>query len=278
VRPENPAKEIEMKLRVVLALCGLVVLFPAIHAQEEKKEAPKKGPQLDETSKKLLSNWDKCVYHLGRQGVKKASCKVKFTMSQMGQETVVNFNYKWDGTKGTLECDNPQMAAMIAQGGVQAQFDSEFRDEPFEKQLGTAKCTATATETGHVIKIEGKTKAGFKSITFDKEGVLTDVALDRQGQMGQQRMKMKFAYTKLDGKYLVSAQTGEMGGGMGQMSLDIKFTYAKVGDYQVKQKQVTNILMGGARMGGHTMEFSDWKLNDDVDGAKPAEPEKTDPK
>lgn len=265
-----------MKLRVVLALCGLVVLFPAIHAQEEKKEAPKKGPQLDETSKKLLSNWDKCVYHVGRQGVKKASCKVKFTMSQMGQDTVVNFNYKWDGTKGTVECDNPQMGAMITQGGVQAQFDSEFRDEPFEKQLGTAKCTATATETGHVIKIEGKTKAGLQSFTFDKDGVFTGMATNRQGPMGPQKMKMKFTYTKVDGKYLVAAQTGEMEGGRGKVSLDIKFTYAKVGDYHVKQKQVTNILMGGARMGGHTMEFSDWKLNDDVDAPKPTEPGKAD--
>lgn len=275
-----------MKLRVVLALCGLVFLLPAVCAQEEaKKEQPKKGPQLDEVSKKLLSNWDKSIYHLGRLGVKKASCKVKFTMSQMGQEMGANFTYTWDGQKGKLEWDNPQMGAMVGRGGFQERFDGEFKNEPFEKQLGTAKCTAKATESGgHVVTVEGKTKSGVKSFTFDKDGVLTQLVMEIQGQMGgMQKMTMKLTYTVVDGKYLVSGQTGEMEGGMGKMGLDIKFTYTQVGGFHVKLKQVTNVSMGGAPMGAHTMLFSDWKLNEDVGATKPkpvepVEPEKSDPK
>lgn len=272
-----------MKPYVVLALCGLLLLLPSVYAQEakeDKKEAPK-GAQMDEVSKKLLENFEKSTYHLGRLGVKKASCKVKFMMNQMGQEMVVNLTYKWDGEKGKLEWDNPQMGAMFARGGFQDRFDSDFKQESFEKQLAGAKCTAKATETGHVVTVEGKTKAGFKSFTFDKDGVLTQLRMDTQGQMGPQKMTMKLFYTKVDGKYLPSSQKGEMEGGMGKMGLDIKFTYTKVGDYHVKQRQVTNVSMGGAPMGAHTMEFSDWKFNDDVDApaeTKPAEPEKSDPK
>ena len=262
-----------MKLRDVLALCGLsaLLLLPAAYAQEETKEQPK-GPQIDEMSKKLLENWEKSTYHLGRLGVKKASCKVKFTMSQMGQDMAANFTYKWDGEKGKIEWDNPQMGAMFARGGFQERFDSEFKKESLTDQFGTAKCTAKATETGHVLTVEGKTKAGFKSFTFDKDGVLKQVTMESAGQMGPQNVTMKFVYTKVDGKYLVSSQDGEVDGGMGKMSLAFSFTYTKVGDYQVKQKQVTNVSMGGAPMGAHTMVFSDWKINDAVDAAPAKEP------
>jgi hypothetical protein len=272
----------KMKLRVVLALCGLSALFllPAVYAQEgmeEKKEAPK-GPQLDEMSKKLLGNWEKSTYHLGRLGVKKASCKAKFTMNQMGQEMGSNLTYKWDGKSGKMEWDNPQMGAMFAQGGFQERFDADFKNESFETQLGTAKCTAQATETGHVVTVDGKTKSGAKSFTFDKDGVLTQLVMEIPGRMGgTQKLSMKLAYTKVAGKYLVTSQTGEMDSGMGMMGLVIKFTYAEVGGYQVKQKQVTNVSMGGNPMGSHILEFSDWKFNEAVDAPpakKPAESDK----
>jgi len=269
-----------MKLRVVLALCGLsaLLLFPAVYAQDETKEAPKpKGPQMDELSKKLLENWERSTYHLGRLGVKKASCKVKFTMSQMGEEMAANFTYKWDGEKGKIEWDNPQMGAMFGPGGFQERFDSDFKRVPLAEQFGTAKCTAKTTETGHVITVDGKTKSGFKSFTFDKDGVLTQVSMETTGQMGPQKVTMNLAYTKVDGKYLVTSQNGEADGGMGKMNLVFKFTYTKVGDYQVKQKQITNISTGGAPRGSHTMVFSDWKINDAVGaapGTKPVNPHK----
>ncbi|MHC4135601.1 MAG: hypothetical protein ACYS0K_11515 [Planctomycetota bacterium] len=269
-----------MKLRVVLALCGLsaLLLLPAVYAQEEEQP---KGPQMDEISKRLLENWDKSTYHLGRLGVKKASCKVKFKMSRMGQETTFNLTYKWDGEKGEIEWDNPQMGAMFSEGGrFQERFDSDFKRETLPAQFGTAKCTAKATEEGHVVTVDGKTKAGFKSLTFDKDGVLTQLVMETPGQMGgMQKIAMKLTYTKVDGKYLLESQNGEMEGGMGKMGLVIKFTYAKVGDYQVKQRQVTNVSMGGTPMGSHTMEYTDWKLSDDVDAApKPAEPERSEEK
>jgi len=261
-----------MKLRVVLALCGLSALFllPAVYAQEgmeEKTEAPKeapKGAQIDEVSKKLLDNWDKSTYHLGRRGVKTASCKVKFKMSQMGQETTVDLSYKWDGEKGQIVCDDAMWAARLTQGGFQERFDGEFKPDTLADQLGTAKCTAKATETGHIITVEGKTKAGFKSFTFDADGVLKQLVVDTMGQMGPQKMTMQLTFTQVDGKYLLTGQNGEMSTQMGAMGLVTKFTYTQVGDYQVKSKQATNVSMGGTPMGSHTMEFTDWKLNDVV--------------
>jgi len=283
----------KMKLRVVLALCGLSALFllPAVYAQEgmeEKTEAPKeapKSPQIDEMSKKLLENWDKSTYHLGRRGVKTASCKVKFNMSQMGQETTVNLTYKWDGEKGHVVCDDAMWAARLTQGGFQERFDAEFKRDTLVDQLGTAKCTAKATETGHIITVEGKTKAGFKSFTFDTDGVLKQLVVETTGQMGPQKMTMKLTFTQVDGKYLLAGQKGEMSTQMGAMGLVTKFTYTQVGDYQVKSKQVTNVSMGGTPMGSHTMDFTEWKLNDVVQTPlapltppTPPAPEKTEEK
>ena len=268
-----------MKLRVVLALFGLSALFllPAVYAQEgmeEKTEAPK-GPQMDEVSKKLLENWDKSTYHLGRRGVKTASCKVKFTMSQMGQETTVDLTYKWDGEKSQIVCDNAMWAARLTQGGFQERFDSEFKRETLADQLGTAKCTAKATETGHVITVEGKTKAGVKSFTFDADGVLKQLVVETTGQMGPQKMTMELTFTKVDGKYLLTGQNGEMSTQMGAMGMVTKFTYTQVGDYQVKSHQATNVSMGGTPMGSHTMDYSEWKLNDVVQTPPAKEPAKT---
>jgi hypothetical protein len=249
---------------MVLIGVSALLWLPAALAQEAEKEKPK-GPQMDELSQKLVESWEKSRYHLGRLGVKKASCKAQFKMSRMGQETTVNFTYKWDGAKGEIEWENPQMGAMLSQQGrFQESFDEEFRLDSFKKSLGTAKCTAKATEEGSVITVEGKTKAGYKSLTFDKHGVLTQIAMEVEGQMGPQKISFKLSYTKVDGKYLRSGQEGEVETAMGRMAMSGKLTYAKVGDYQVKQKLATEISMGGTPMGAHSMTFSDWKFNDDV--------------
>lgn len=252
-----------MKLRVVLALCGLSAFL--LFAQEEQKEAPR-GPQLDEMSKQLLTSWEKHTYHLGRLGVKKASCKVKVSMTHQMGAMEANLTYKWDGQKGTVSWDNPQMGAMLDQGGrISQALDGDFKHEPFEQRLSTAKCVAQATETGHVVTVEGKTKMGFKSLTFDKDGVLVGLSLEMASQMGSQKVKVKPAYTKVDGKYLVSSQRMDIESGMGQMDMANEYTYTKVGNYHVKQKQTSSMTMAGAQVFSRTMVFSDWKLNEAVD-------------
>ena len=106
-------------------LTVLAMFAALVFAQEEKKEekadpkpAPKVKPvELDELSKKILEAWDKKAYSMSRAGVKKASCTMKATLDDGGMEMKGSAPYKWDGEKGTLEWDNAQLGATLAQRG-----------------------------------------------------------------------------------------------------------------------------------------------------------------
>jgi len=254
-----------MKLRVCLVLALLAL--PAALAQdaEEKKT---EGPQMDEVSKKLLENWQKSEYHLGRAGVKKASCKAKFSMTRGMQAATLNITYKWDGEKSALEYDNPQMGtAMNRGGGIARQFEERFKSEGLMKSFGSAKLTAKESEQGTVIAIEGKAKGGITSFTFNKDGVVTEMTADTPSQMGGTTpVKITPTYEKVDGMYFRTGQTVEAEvPGMGKVLSTTKITYVKVGSFRPVHKSETSTTAGGMPAGSRSFEYSDWKFNDDVD-------------
>ncbi|MHC4931759.1 MAG: hypothetical protein ACYTGV_06170 [Planctomycetota bacterium] len=263
-----------MKLRACLFLA--LFALPAALAQdaEEKKT---EGPQMDAISKKLLEDWRKSEYHLGRAGVKKASCTTKLNMTRGEQSMSLSITYKWDGDKSTLDFDNPQMGAAMNQGGGMArQFEERFKSEDLMKSFGSAKLTAKESEQGTVVAVTGKAKGGITSFTFNKEGVVTEMTADTPSRMGGTvPVKITPTYEKVDGMYFRTGQTVEAEvPGMGKIISTTKITYVKVGSFRPVKKSETSTTAGGMPAGSRSFEYSDWKFNEEVDKkeeSKPAE-------
>ena len=100
---------------VVAALLGAFLLPLAVFAQEDalpgspktpaKPEKPAEekpgAPEMDAISKKLVEGREESLYHLGRAGVKKATCVVSaiWTETTSGQEMKAKATYEWDDVK-----------------------------------------------------------------------------------------------------------------------------------------------------------------------------------
>jgi hypothetical protein len=248
---------------MVLALLAL----PAALAQDtEEKKA--EVAQMDELSKKVLENWRKSEYHLGREGVKKASCKAKLNVSANMQSMSSNLTYEWDGEKSTLEFENSQLQMRMRGGaGVKRQFEEWLKSEELAKSFGAAKLTAKESEAETVITVVREEKTGIKSLTFNGEGVMSQAILGApDGMGGTTDVTIEFTFEKVDGKYFRTGQKFEREVlGRGTAVSTTKTTYAKAGAFRPVQKSEMSTTLGGMTVQSMSLELSDWKFDDDVD-------------
>jgi len=267
------------KCTLLLALFAALLAGPAL-AQDDapppdtEKVAPTKpaekpkGAEMDDLSKATLKAYEKKAYHLGRAGVEKASCKIAVTVSSMmAGEMKGNADYVFDGEKGTLTWDNSQLGMMLAQQGLGAkQLDQDFDEEGFKKALAGTKLTAEKAEDGAVtITVKGETEAGFKTMRFGADGILSEFVVSQDTGMGQkQDITVKLTHEEKEGALLVTKEFVSLETPMGPFEMTSTTTWAKSGGYWVKEKIEAVSKMGGQTAGNRTVEYSEWKFNDDV--------------
>ena len=117
-----------------------------------------------------------------------------------------------------------------------------------------------------LVTVTGETKAPIKSFLFGKDGLAKQMVISIDTGMGaKQDITMDLKYKKEGDKYLQNVESFELEmGGMGKMTVKRETTYEKVKDIWLRKKLVSETTMGDRAMGGMTIEFTEWKLNDDV--------------
>jgi len=261
----------KVTLSAVVALLGIAAFcVPAAIAQEEQKpvvEEKAKGPELDEGAQKIWDAWKKKEYHLARDGLTKAS--FKFAMKGGGPMGGMNVDgsYVWDGKKGTVKWDDPNMGAMMSQGGRDPgeMYAEWFAADKAEKDLAGVKITSSQDGEHTLLKAEGKSESGISEMRFDKEGVLRKMLIKQNSpQMGgEMTIKFDVEYEEHEGKLLKTGYAGTVASAMGEMKLSVSIAYETKGKYRVPVKHVNTINFGGQEM-TRTTDFSDWKFDDEV--------------
>ena len=117
-----------------------------------------------------------------------------------------------------------------------------------------------------VITVTGKTEKNFKTLVFDKQGVLVRATADVDSPGGgKTELTITWKYVKFADKYAPASWTVSLElTGMGKYTETTKLTYEKMGDYQVPKLAEASGSIGGNTTATKQIEFSDWKFNDDV--------------
>jgi hypothetical protein len=237
--------------------------------EKEKKPEKPEGPEMDDLSKKTFIAYEKLLHQPWAAGAKKASVTVKAKIENpmMGAQEAKG-SYKWDGEKGSLTWDKAQVGTMLDQRGIgKALLDGDFDQDAWKAEFKGGKFTAKKKDDGTIlVTVTGETEAGVKSFLFGTDGLAKQMVISIDAGMGaKQDITMDVKYQKEGDKHLQTGESFELEmGGMGKMSVKRETTFEKVKDIWLRKKLVSTTTMGERAMGGMTVEFTDWKLNDDV--------------
>jgi len=262
------------KLFPGVLVAALLVPASLSFAQDEgdapKPDAPaaaeKKGPEMDELSKKTLETWLGKTYALADVGAKTATCKLKLTVGAMGQQMEADASYKWDGKKGAVEFADAGKGQMLSRALSSDRIDAMFQRNRVLEQLEGCKLTAKAPaegETDTVISVTGNSKTGIKSMLFDKDGVMTTVKIEQNTQGGAVNGTISLTYMTVDGKYLRTSETVKATTPQGEFEGKTSFTHEKSGAFHVCTKEEMTMSLGGQEIRRQTVVYSDWKFNDE---------------
>jgi len=147
------------------------------------------------------------------------------------------------------------------------QFDSDFDRKAQMALLRETKLTAKKKDDGRIlVTVDGKTTEGIKSFLFGTNGLIEEMTMSRDLGMGtKQDLTMHMQYRKEGEKHLQTGESFEVEmGGMGKLSVERVTTYEQVKGFYLRKKLESKTSMGGKSMGSSTLEFTDWKLNEEV--------------
>ena len=172
-----------LSLILLLMLAVPAAAQDAPPAAEEKKPAEKPaGPEFDEGARKIWDAWKRMQYNLGAAGVKRCTHKIAASVTAMGQSMEGTAVFTWDGEKGSLKWDNPQLGAMLGQQGWSVQNLSQaYQAELMNEMLAGCKVTLKSGETEDRLEVAGKGKVPAKAFVFGKDGVLKKWVCPPQG-------------------------------------------------------------------------------------------------
>jgi hypothetical protein len=172
--------------------------------------------------------------------------------------------YRWDGERGSLEWDNPQLGATMAREGWSAAsaFDVRFRPPPLVRE---GKLVAKAGEAGTIITVGG-TARGPKELRFDKDGRLAGMVVAMVTGGAVTEVVLTFAYEQVGEKFAISGWTVEFEiPGIGKAKETTRFTLKEVDGRRVPERAEAKTEGARGPLGSRTIEFADWKFNDDAE-------------
>jgi len=253
-------------------LLGALLLSPALRAEDPSAPVPPGHPQIhkakvDDLSRTLIDAWAAKTYCLTPLGVKKAACKANVTYAAMGSNMAANAVYSWNGKQGSLTWDNQQVGNLLGRHGWGVStFDKPFKSEAWKESLKGASLAAKAGEKETVITVTGNTKENFKTLVFDKQGMLVRATADVDSPAGgKTELTIAWTYIKFGEKYAPASWKISLElPGMGKYVETTKLTYQKAGPYQVPKLAEASGSIGGNTTATKRIAFSDWKFNDDI--------------
>ncbi len=243
---------------------------PPPHPGKKEGAGKPKPVVMDETTRTLWKAFLTKSYNLARAGVRKASFKVKvrLTVAVLDKSVEGTAFYRFDGKKGKLTWDVPELGAALARQGFSAErLDFEFREDAWAGRLAGCRLVAENREDGTTkVVVKGEQKEGIRAFVFDREGRISKMIMGFDPGTGVKRdLPVRLSYAVLDGKYALRSFRFEIDlPGRGRFTEVSTVTYTKVGAYHVRAKLVSVETLAGKPLQEKVFEFSDWKFNDDV--------------
>lgn len=246
-----------------MRILAVLALALGVAAAGEEEPVP---PEMDDRSRELLEAWEKKEYNLGRAGAEKASFKLSaHVRGRVDGHTAAS--YVWDGEKGTLDFEDPEIGGFLAQQGWNNRmFDPWFRGGAFRDDMRGTKLTAEERDDGTtVVAISGEEVGDVSELRFDASGVLVAVVSEARMEKGATvPVVIRLTYRKESGLYLLAGFTAEVRTPVDPYVEETTFEHRKVGVFVVPAKAESTATIGGKPAGSKRILFSDWKFNDDV--------------
>jgi hypothetical protein len=245
------------------ALFGVVF---AVFACAEEPQDPAL-PEMDDLARKTIEAWDAKEYHLGRAGVKRATCAVDVTLpSYLGVARTFKGAFLWDGVQaGTRWPDDgldDEAWGEADWGGEADRGDlglsdwcDSWRVDPWWKgqRFRKAKMRGRRGDDGGVT-VEFTASDEPHVLSFDADGVLTKA----EWGTGQWKRTQELVYERCGDKYLLK---GSKTGGSSTCKAEIR--HETVAGYQVPQS-IRMVVTVTSDEGTAVSEarFTDWKFDD----------------
>ncbi|MEE2887900.1 MAG: hypothetical protein VX951_10785 [Planctomycetota bacterium] len=243
---------------------------PHTHAVASKPAASK-SVKLDALSRRAFARWHALEYHLGRAGVKQLHMKIKATSKSTQGSIATDGSYSHDGKQGKLQWKDPKLGTMLAERGWDARaFDRWLSKRGLLDTFGTAHLTASKDKDGVVtVKINGKTRSGYTSLTFDAVGRLAWLTLalpatNAKSKPGQLRINMQ--HRSVGELVLITGWKFQMKSESGTVTGETRLSYKTLGKHHVVEKAEETLLVDKKPFGTQTLTFS----NHAIDSPPPA--------
>jgi hypothetical protein len=249
-----------------------------VRAEDPAGEPPKPvvyvPPVMDEISAKLLEAWEKKVNNPGRLGLKKIAftVNVKFSDATTTKPYETSGTFKWThdegGQKTTAGWKNKVLGDVLGELGwpIKA-FVSNFDPDSLKRSLSGTKLTAKSDGENTIVSISGKNEDNIKQFTFNKDGALVSTL----SEILSADNKPLDAYVKTTVKQEgnVCLETGwtysynDPKQGMCISTVTIK--HEKIGGFYLWSSVEEKMTRGGKPFGNIQMDFTGYKINDEVD-------------
>ena len=230
------------------------------------KPAASKSVALDYLSKKTFAKWHALEYHLGRAGVKQLHMKIKVTSKNTLGTVETDGSYSHDGKQGKLQWKDSELGTMLAERGWDAPtFDRWLAKRGLLETFGTARLTASKDKDGTVtIQIDGKTRSGHTSLTFDAQGRLAWLTLalsatDAKSKPGQLRIDLQ--HRSIGEQVLTTGWKFHLKSESGSVTGETRFSYKTIGKHHVVQRVEETLLVDKKPFGTQTLTFSDHAID-----------------
>jgi hypothetical protein len=242
-------------------------------AAENGKPAPV-PPVADKKTTALLDRAEARAYLLGKEGVRRASCKGEAVVKVENEDPVkVGFHYEWDGTvhppQGKLEVDPGAEALTKYVPGTDV-LNGFFWVYSWREEYAGCRLAAEGGDRAK-ISVDGKSKLRITSLLLNADGMPEEVNMAIPGEIkvfapDLPDTKVKVSYAKTGEKFVQSLFNATLGAGT---LADIRIEYAKSGKYSVPVKLRLSMAPPGEKSWNTEATIGEWKL-EDAEKASPA--------
>jgi len=226
-------------------------------------------PEMDDLARRTMAEWDAKEYHLGRAGVKRATCAVDVTLpSYLGVGRTVKGAFRWDGVQASTRWPDDGLDdeawGETDWGGEADRGDlglsdwcETWRIDPWWKgqRFRKAKMRGRRGDEGGVV-VEFTNSDEPHVLSFDADGILTKA----EWGAGEGKRTQTFVYERCGDKYLLK---GWGTGGGSTFKAEIR--HETVAGYQVPKSirvAVTVTSDEGTVEEVSEARFTDWKFDD----------------
>ncbi|MFI5401571.1 MAG: hypothetical protein ACHQ1G_01445 [Planctomycetota bacterium] len=245
---------------------GIVVLAVLGCAEEPDNPAL---PEMDDLARKTMKAWDAKEYHLGRAGVKRATCTVEATLPRSfgiqdaKAPPTTKGVFLWDGEKAKIRWEDEERGHEADYGSLSARELCASWFEPWWKSFKGLKLRGRRNDDGGVV-IEYDHRDTSYALTFDAESVLAKI---EWWGAEVRRATQTFAYERREGMWLLRGCETVSAEGAAAWTCRMELQHETVAGY-LAPKSIR--VVEKSRGAGSDMEdiwelrLTDWKFNDDA--------------